>query len=170
MKRYYPIYGKDVIKFVPKRSIGVIQAKAQELGIKKQSIFSESEDDLIKEYYPTEGGDVYKRLNNKTKIQCVQHAAYLGISFNKNIWTDDEIETIKKFYPQIGAKVSTMINRSKSSCISMARRLGIKYKRKNKYKYVHKLKTEISKPLIFKGFLTFFQVISAILLLIYYFW
>ena len=97
---------------------------------------------MIKEYYPTEGGDVYKRLNNKTKIQCVQHAAYLGISFNKNIWTDDEIETIKKFYPQIGARVSTMINRSKSSCISMARRLGIKYKRKNKYKYVHKLKNK----------------------------
>ena len=29
LKRYYPIYGKDVIKFLPKRSIGVIQAKAR---------------------------------------------------------------------------------------------------------------------------------------------
>lgn len=36
--------------------------------------------------------------------------------------------------------------------------------------FCEKLKTEISKPLIFKGFLTFFQVISAILLPIYYFW
>lgn len=35
---------------------------------------------------------------------------------------------------------------------------------------LNKLKTIINEPLIFKGSLTFFKAISAILLLIYYFW
>lgn len=142
LKRYYPIYGKDTTKIIPKRSIKVIQSKAQKLGIKKQSIFSEEEDDLIKEYYPTEGGEIYKRLNNKTKMQCNQRAVYLGISFNKNRWTEDEINLLKIFYPHMGIKVSIIINKSQNSCMNMVKKLGIKYQRKNRYKYVYKSKNK----------------------------
>ena len=59
-----------------------------------------------------------------------------------NRWSDKECEILKKYYPQIGSNVAGMLNKSKKSCCSMAIRLGIKYKRKNKHKYVYRDKNK----------------------------
>ncbi len=44
------------------------------------------------------------------------------------------------------------------------------FKEKQKFEVYPKLETKIDKPLIYKGLSTLFKAISAILLLIYYFW
>lgn len=48
--------------------------------------------------------------------------------------------------------------------------LDINLPYENGFKVCEKLETKIDKPLIYKGLSTLFKAISAILLLIYYFW
>lgn len=143
LKKYYPQYGNKTVDFIPNRPLSSIKDKAGELGIYvEKMIFSESEDKIIEKYYPIEGNNVYKRLNNKSGYQCGQRARKLGISFMNNRWTDKECEILKKYYPQIGSNVAGMLDKSKRSCCAMAIRLGIKYKRKNRYKYVYRDKNK----------------------------
>lgn len=140
LKKYYPMYGRDTIRFLPKRSRDVIQQKACVLGIKhNRRIFEEWEDELIRKYYPVEGYAVCKRLNGKTKNQCAARAGNLGGSAISRSWTDEEIEILKKYYPTEGIKVKNRLNnRTKHAIKNQVTKLGLKYERKNKYKYVIK--------------------------------
>lgn len=152
LKKYYPQYGNRTVDFIPNRPLSSIKDKAGELGIYvEKMIFSESEDKILEKYYPIEGNNVYKRLNNKSGYQCGQRAMKLGISFMSNRWTDKECEILKKYYPQIGSNVAEMLNKNKKSCCAMAIRLGIKYKRKNKYKYVYKDKKKYVVQFVHNG-------------------
>lgn len=85
LKKYYPQYGIDIKKLLPNRSIHSIKCQARRLNISSlkqrgfKSIFTDEENKIIKEYYPIEGNEVYKRLENKTKIQCKNRAAIMGV-------------------------------------------------------------------------------------------
>ena len=85
LRRYYPQYGIDIKKLLPNRSIRSIKCQARRLNISSlkqrgfKSIFTDEENKIIKEYYPIEGNEVYKRLENKTKIQCKNRAAIMGV-------------------------------------------------------------------------------------------
>ncbi len=82
------------------------------LVLEKKGIFTDEEDELIKKYYPKEGEDVYKRLDNKTKEQCRQRVKRLGISSSSYaVWTDEEDKILKDKYPMIGSDVATILNK-----------------------------------------------------------
>ncbi len=141
LKKYYPLYGRNTVKYIPRRSRDAIQRKADNLGIKhNRRIFEEWEDELIRKYYPTEGYAVCKRLNGKTKNQCAARAGNLGVLSTNSKWTDEEIETLKKYYPTEGTKVKSRLNnRTKHAVMNQVTKLGLKFKRKNKYKYVTRI-------------------------------
>ena len=85
LKRYYPQYGTDIKEFLPNRSARSIRCQARRLNISSckqrgyRSIFTYEEDKIIREYYPIEGNEVYKRLENKSKIQCKNRAMTMGV-------------------------------------------------------------------------------------------
>lgn len=131
LKKWYPTGGQsECIKRLSYKSRLAIISKANSLGItmNKRGIFSNEEDKIIEHYYPTEGANVYKRLNNKTEKQCHSRAIFLGISCNNSvkIWTDEEDKIIKKYYPTEQSTVyKRLIDRSKSACMQRAIKLGI---------------------------------------------
>ena len=131
LKKWYPTGGqRECIKRLSYKSRLAIISKANSLGItmNKRGIFSNEEDKIIENYYPTEGANVYKRLNNKTEKQCHSRAIFLGISCNNSvkIWTDEEDKIIKKYYPTEQSTVyKRLIDRSKSACMQRAIKLGI---------------------------------------------
>lgn len=56
-----------------------------------------------------------------------------------NTWTEEENDILKEYYPSEGCKVANRLNgRTKKSIKMRVNKLGIKYQKKNKYKYVHK--------------------------------
>lgn len=140
LKKYYPLYGRNTVKYIPRRSCDAIQRKADNLGIKhNRRIFEEWEDELIRKYYPVEGYAVYKRLNGKTKNQCAARAGNLGVLAISRSWTDEEIEILKKYYPKEGTKVKSRLNnRTKQAVMYQVVKLGLKFERNNKYRYVIK--------------------------------
>ena len=66
------------------RSIESVRNRAYKLGLKTDyfSIWTCQEIEILKKYYPVEGSDVYKRLNNKTKQSCQSKARKLNIKCN----------------------------------------------------------------------------------------
>ena len=88
LKRYYPKYGTDIIKKLPNRSKSSIMCQARRLNISSykkggyKSIFTDEENEIIREYYPIEGNEVYRRLENKSKKQCKNRATTMGIHKN----------------------------------------------------------------------------------------
>lgn len=66
------------------RSIESVRNRAYRLGLKTDyfSIWTCQEIEILKKYYPVEGSDVYKRLNNKTKQSCQSKARKLNIKCN----------------------------------------------------------------------------------------
>ena len=133
LKKYYPDYGRNTILFIPNKTVGAIKRRANLLRISyKKSIFTNEEDEILKHYYPLEGCCVYKRLDGKTKKQCISRAKMLGISCaNDKKWTDEENEILYKYYPEEGERVQTRLNkRSKQAIFAQVSKLGIK---PNKY-------------------------------------
>ena len=88
LKRYYPKYGTDIIKKLPNRSKKSIMCQARRLNISSykkggyKSIFTDEENEIIRKYYPIEGNEVYRRLENKSKKQCQNRATTMGIHKN----------------------------------------------------------------------------------------
>lgn len=153
LKKYYPLYGRNTVKYIPRRSCDAIQRKADNLGIKhNRRIFEEWEDELIRKYYPVEGYAVYKRLNGKTKNQCAARAGNLGVLAISRSWTDEEIEILKKYYPKEGTKVKSRLNnRTKQAVMYQVVKLGLKFERNNKYRYVIKQGDKYIVQIYFNG-------------------
>ena len=64
------------------------------------------EEQILKDYYPSEGKNVYKRLRGRSKNQCGDHALIMGIKYtNPYIWSSEEDAILYKYYPSEGLKV-----------------------------------------------------------------
>ena len=88
--------------------------------------WTEEEDNVLREYYPTEWTNVYKRLNNRTKEACQRRAKILNIKSNKN-WTEKDDNILREYYPVEGANVYKRLeNRTKAACQCRANILNIK--------------------------------------------
>lgn len=61
-----------------------IQAKAARLGLSKRNFFTESEDSILKEFYPTEGEQAFNKIDNHSKSSCRQRVFYLGLKVDRN--------------------------------------------------------------------------------------
>lgn len=91
---------------------------------------------IMKEYFPVEGIQVRKRLENRTDAAIYSEASHLGIAKNKrtkkssnSAWTKEEDDTIRKHYEKDGlAKCKELLpDRSTQAIIMRANRyLGIR--------------------------------------------
>ena len=90
-------------------------------------LWAEEEIEILKKWYPIEGGNVEKRLNGRTRGTINTIAYRLGIKAPDKSWTEDEIDILKRYYPVEGKRVKSRLEgRTKEMIQSMASRLGIK--------------------------------------------
>ena len=112
----------------PGRSYECILKKANSLGISIKTLpWSNTEDEVIKQYYPLEGKDVSKRLPDRTVAAIVRRAAQLKI-YHSRVWSAEEINILKTYYATEGQKVADRLpGRAPASCKMKAHELGLKY-------------------------------------------
>ena len=140
LREYYPVEGyKEVIDRLEGRTRGAINLQAKKLGIKApDNTWTKEENAILRKYYPVEGIKVIDKLENRTKFAIITQAKKLELKA-PNTWTEEENDILKEYYPSEGCKVANRLNgRTKKSIKMRANKLGIKYQKKNKYKYVHK--------------------------------
>lgn len=88
------------------------------------------EDDIIKQYYPTEGYKTYLRLNNRSACSTILRAGFLHIlsecNNRYNQWTDEEDQIIKDFYKTEKKNiVNRLPNRKYDNIVQRACKLGV---------------------------------------------
>ena len=98
--------------------------------------WTEEEDKIIIDNYPTMGRDVYKLLPGRSKNSCCYRASLLGCSYNKSKWSEEEDKILKKFYPSMGTKVCELLpNKNYNSCRNRVKLLKLRYKKYNTNKW-----------------------------------
>lgn len=133
IRQYYCTEGvKKCLSLLPGRTEKATQYRAAMLGIKSSRnnalIFSEEEIQIIKDYYSRENGTkiVQSLLPDKSKYAILSKAKELGLTKTKH-WTKEEDDIIKQYYPEESSNVSRRLpGRSKKSCTSRAKKLGVK--------------------------------------------
>ena len=94
-----------------------------------RSKWTEEEDNIIREFYPIIGSDVYKKLPKRTKSACYCRVVSLGLKSKYNKWTEEEDRILREFYPIIGSDVYAKLpGRTKLACKQRARMLSISSK------------------------------------------
>lgn len=112
-----------------KRTEGAIRQHANKLGFYAITTFTEEEEVIIKTYYPIEGSECYKRLNDKTKEQTFRRANKLQIKYIGHIFTKEEDLMIVNNVPIKGyCQIAKLLNLSESTVEHRAKYLGIKSK------------------------------------------
>ena len=108
-------YTKDYIEFI--REINMIISQN----------WTEEEDNILREFYPIEAGNVCKRLPRRTRVACTSRADILGITrYRINPWTEAEINILREFYPIEGREVYKRLpGRTKDACTTKAEKLGV---------------------------------------------
>lgn len=83
------------------------------------------EDIVLREYYLTEGLEVYRRLSDKTKSDCSKRAKLLGLTRNAT-WTKEEDDVVKKYYVHEKNTIwKRLPGRTQSAIDSRAYKLGV---------------------------------------------
>lgn len=69
-------------------------------------MLTKEEIDILRQYYPTEGTKVEKRLNNRSKTSILVTARYYRINFERKheTWDLTEDEIVYDFYLQHGSQ------------------------------------------------------------------
>jgi hypothetical protein len=82
----------------------------------------------LRNYYPIQGSNVYKRFDNKTSSSCVKKAQELKLKWC-GVWTKEEDDILRKYYPTEGSEVCKRLeDRTQVLCIIRAKELGLKKK------------------------------------------
>lgn len=92
--------------------------------------WSELEDNIIREFYPSEGADAALRLPDRSKSAVIMRARFLGVKWERqrkySYWTPEEDRVLLNFYPEEGSRVVERLkDRTPSAVISRARELHI---------------------------------------------
>lgn len=101
------------------------------------NFWTKEEDDILRQYFPTEGRRVSKRLPGRSENACCSEAYKLGLCQErvKNGWTDEEIAILTKYFPSMGPKVAEKLpGRSENACQYRACVLGVRLDRSVRYK------------------------------------
>ena len=90
--------------------------------------WTEEEDSVLREFYPTEGKKVIYRFPNRNLRSIQQRAHQLGISLINRGWSDKEISILNEKYPIFGSNIpELLLTKNKSAIIAEAKVLGIRY-------------------------------------------
>ena len=127
----------DIYTHFPNRSERAIDSKAFKLGLTISRKWTTEMDEIIFEWYPIEGSEVYKRIPGKSRNACYERANHLGI--RRNDWNDKKIDLLiglaktESNYKVIAKKLHTDYKEIKMKLSE----LGIdKQGTSSKYKYV----------------------------------
>ena len=79
------------------------------------------EDRILIEFYPTEHGSVYHRLEGRTPDTCRARAKSLGLTRGYSKWTQEECDILREFYLIEGDEVYKRLpGRTKCTCATKA--------------------------------------------------
>ena len=100
--------------------------------------WTKEEDDTIREFYPSEGGNVYLRLKDRTYNTVMGRASALGVRYineKQKGWTEREDSIIKENYAKLGGSVVKLLpGRTYNAIILRASILGVRRRgRKSSY-------------------------------------
>jgi hypothetical protein len=66
---------------------------------RQKSPWSEEEDAIVRQYYPTEGGECDKYLPNRSRVAIRQRARFLGVYLTENSdWSEEEEAIMRQYY------------------------------------------------------------------------
>jgi hypothetical protein len=110
------------------------QSSSQILLMQKNKLWTDSENQFLKKYYPTKGSKYIADSLGRTRTAVTTHAGKIGISGTGYLpyhpYSPAEIIFIKKYYPLYGSKyVGQRLGRSQSSIKDKARRLRVERKK-----------------------------------------
>lgn len=90
-------------------------------------VWKDEEIRILREYYPKEGANIYKRLPGRTKPACTLKAQSLGIRYIKQeFWNSDMIGFLTENYDSLGPKkIAEMLGISLAETKKKGRELGI---------------------------------------------
>ncbi len=144
--KYYAIEGKEICKRLPNRSWNAIKSRAHILGAQEKGSedWTIEEDEKFKQLYLIYGAKAYNMIPGRSYSSCCSRSSKLNLSkirtdykSCKTIFSKKEDTIIEEKYPEIGTECQKYIpNKTKQQIKSRAKFLGIKKKRKSKYKYV----------------------------------
>ena len=117
LRKYYSENPKFAAELIPNHTYKAIVTKAKRLGLKSREFWSETENDLMRKYYPIMPvDDVLKYFPNRTRTSIITHAIHLNLqSYDYNPWTEKEDKYI-------------LSHRETESDMIMCKNLGRTYK------------------------------------------
>lgn len=140
IREKYPLLGMKTLEFLPGHTNDQLQGKVREMklhlaGGQAGRPFSQEEDAILRKYYPLEGGNVCKRLPERSRPACCNRARALDLQSPNNIgWTAEEDCILQAYYLQEGkACLARLPNRTWRSCLARAHTLGITRQTKPKW-------------------------------------
>ena len=73
---------------IPERSLQACKYRAMILGLSRKTNdpWTKAEEKILKKYYPVEGSNVYKRLNNRSRNACISKAAQLHLQYGQPMY------------------------------------------------------------------------------------
>lgn len=90
------------------RSVKSVRLKLEELGLERESKWSDEELELIKEYFPIGGSKLVKQkgVNKKTR-EISKKANSMGMYLNnrRKFWSEEEVDILRKYYVTEGLDV-----------------------------------------------------------------
>lgn len=92
LRKYYSENPKFAAELILNHTYKAIVTKAKRLGLKSREFWSETENDLMRKYYPIMPvDDVLKYFPNRTRTSIITHAIHLNLqSYDYNPWTEKE--------------------------------------------------------------------------------
>ncbi len=140
IREYYPDEGEEVVKRLSGRTISAVKMRAWKIGAKSRNTrsymkWTDEEKEIIREYYPSEGNSVLKRLPGKTKRQLIGHTFNKGLYYSNHKkkfevveWSEEEDNILHEYYPSEGSKIiSRLPGRTSNAIKTRASFLGLKY-------------------------------------------
>lgn len=136
IRKYYPVEGREIANRLPNRTIDAIIAQAFKLGVRGlvktraagTAGWSDDENDLIRQYYTSEGKGIVHRLPYRTIVAIQAQAYKLGVRgpARRVIWTENENNILRTYYSTEGINVlSRLPGRTELAVKAQAHKLGI---------------------------------------------
>lgn len=136
LQEYYPKEGGLVCHRLPGRTRNACKNRAQYIRLQRQeehkfSRWTEEEDAILKEYYPTERETVHLRLPGRTASACQRRAVGMKLGLQDpsiTSWTEEEDQIMREYYPKEGGRVQMRLTkRTKGACKTRAKVLGLRF-------------------------------------------
>lgn len=135
-KNYLTLGSAGCAALLPGRTLETIRARAERLRcVRPRSTpkaWSDAEDQILREYYPTEGPACVSRLSGRTKGAVKIRAQLAGLRA-PGCWTPEEDAILQEYYPAEGTACFVRLqNRSVSAAKKRVLQLGLHYKNANR--------------------------------------